>query len=106
MTALVYPDAYLAKHCTQDREDRAFAEVDTLGNFPEAWRNRLTVLRCYVIACLENQGDTEDLFAAKLKNYRAEWDTLLPQAQAAAEADPSTTTGRGISIFSIPLERG
>jgi tetratricopeptide (TPR) repeat protein len=101
-----YPDAYLAKHCTEEREVRAFAEVDTFGTFPEAWRNRLTVLRCYILACLENQADTEDLFAAKLKNYAKEWEKLLPQAQAAAEADPETTTGAGLSIFSIPLERG
>ena len=50
MTILNYPDAYLAKFCTVDRETRAFAEVDMLGTFATSWRNRLTVLKCYELA--------------------------------------------------------
>lgn len=102
MTTLTYPDAYLAKFCTTDREARAFADVDNLGTFATEWRNRLTVLRCYILACLENQSDTEDLFTAKLKTYRAEFDVTLAQARnAAADAD---STG-GAFIFSMDLER-
>lgn len=102
MTTLTYPDAYLAKFCTAEREARAFADVDNLGTFAAEWRNRLTVLRCYILACLENQSDTEDLFTAKLKTYRAEFDVTLTQARnAAAEA---TGTG-GAFIFSMELER-
>lgn len=103
MTTLVYKDAYLAKHCTQDREDRAFAEVDTFGTFATAWRERLATVRCYIIACLENQADTDDLFAAKLKNYRTEFDSLLAQAKATVGAETGTTSVT--AVFSIPLER-
>jgi hypothetical protein len=102
MTTLTYRDAYLAKFCNDDREERAFAEVDTFGSFTDAWRERLALVRCYIIACLENQADTDDLFSAKLKNYRTEWDALLPQAQAAGDGETSS----GFAVFSIPLERG
>lgn len=100
MTTLTYPDAYLAKFCTAEREARAFADVDNLGAFATEWRNRLTVLRCYILSCLENQSDTEDLFTAKLKTYRAEFDVTLVQARNAA-----TDTGGGAFIFSMELER-
>lgn len=98
-----YPDAYLSRFCTEAVETRALADVALLGTFPAAWRERLTIVQAYIIACLENQADAEDLFSAKLKNYRSQLDTLLPQAKAAEAAANSTTTG--ISLFSIPLER-
>lgn len=100
MTILTYPDAYLAKFCTVDREQRAFAEVDMLGTFATTWRNRLTILKCYVLACLENQADPEDLFTAKLAAYRKEFDSMLAQARA---ADPDDA-GNAL-IFNVPLER-
>lgn len=100
-TELTYNDAYLSKFCTEDRETRAFSFVDTLGTFATEWREPLTVLRCYVIACLECQADPEDLFSAKLKNYNKEFDALLAQARAATPDD----SGISLPIFSIPLER-
>lgn len=100
MTILNYPDAYLAKFCTIDRETRAFAEVDMLGTFADAWRNRLTVIKCYVLACLENQADAEDLFTAKLAAYRKEFDAMLAQARAATP----DAAGNAL-IFNVPLER-
>jgi hypothetical protein len=75
--------------------------VDREGTFNTEWRNRLTVLRCYVIACLENQAAPDDLFTAKLKSYRAEYDAELVRARA-AQPDASAS---GALIFSIPLER-
>lgn len=100
MTVLVYPDAYLAKFCTVDRETRAFDEVDMLGTFTTVWRNRLTVLKTYILACLENQADAEDLFTAKLASYRKEFDAMLAQARAANPDDAGNTL-----IFNVPLER-
>jgi hypothetical protein len=101
--AYTYPDAYLSRFCTEAVETRALADVALLGTFPAAWTERLAIVQAYIIACLENQADAEDLFTAKLKSYRAQMDTLLPQAKAAEAAANSTTTG--ISLFSIPLER-
>ena len=101
MTTLTYPDAYLAARCNTDRETRAFADVDLLGTFTTSWRNRLTVLRCYIIACMESQADPEDLFTAKLKTYRAEFASMLAQAQAATPDEAGSSF-----IFSVPLERG
>lgn len=82
MTTLTYQDAYLAKFCTEEREARAFDEVDFLGTFSNEWRNKLTVIKTYILACLENQADPEDLFSAKLSNYRKEFEFVLAQARA------------------------
>lgn len=101
MTTLAYPDAYLAKFCTQAREDRAYEDVDALGTFSEYWRDKLTTVRCYVIVCLENQATTEDLFTAKLASYRKEFDALIAQARAATP----DASGLTLPMYSIPLER-
>lgn len=36
---LTYNDAYLARFCTEERENRAFDAVDNLGTFTTAWRS-------------------------------------------------------------------
>lgn len=99
---LTYNDAYLARFCTEDRETRALAAVDILGTFTDAWRNDLAVVKCYILACLENQSDPEDLFTAKYKTYSKELDGLLAQARTAAV----NSEGNYAPVFSIPLERG
>jgi hypothetical protein len=98
---LTYNDAYLAKFCTEEREARAFDDVDALGTFTQAWREKLATVRCYVIACLENQGQPDDLFASKLKHYRDEYSVLAAQAKSASQDDE----GNPVAVFSIPLER-
>lgn len=101
MTTLSYPDSYLARHCTDDREARALANVDDLGEFADGWRERLAVLQCYIIACQECQADREDLFTTKLKTYRGEFDRQLAMARAATPDAAGTSL-----VFAIPLERG
>lgn len=98
-----YPDAYLSRFCTEAVETRAISDVALLGDFPAAWKSRLAIVQAYIIVCLENQADMEDLFSAKLKNYRQQLQILLPQAQAAEAAANATTIGFG--MFSVPLER-
>lgn len=109
---LDYPDAYLQRFCTDDREARAFAEVDLLPTFTATWndadakatwRDRCARIKCYLIACVENQAAPDDLFTAKLKSYRAEYDVATAQAEAALAADQSETATLG--IWSIPMER-
>lgn len=106
-TTYTYPDAYLAKFCTQAMETRAIADVAVMGTFNTFWTERLTVLRAYIIVCLENQADAEDLFTAKLKSYKVEMQgaTASAQAQAAADAAESSNMVNGFGVFSIPLER-
>lgn len=104
-----YPDAYLARFCDEDRETRAIADVERLADsasvtFDADWTEKLVIVRTYIIACIENQADKEDLFTAKLKSYRAEYDALIPQAVAAANA--TTDTVSNIGFMTIPLERG
>ena len=109
-TAYTYPDAYLAKFCTEEREDRALADVALMAaSTPDAafsadWTERLTIVQCYILACMENQADAEDLFTAKLKTYRAQSQILLPAAIADADAT-AEVNGAGLNLFSIPLVR-
>lgn len=108
MTTYTYPDAYLARFCTQDREDRALAIVQGMAatagvTLAADWLERLTIAHTYILAALENQADPEDLFAAKLKAYRQQFDALLPQAIAAARRTAGTTSNLG--LLSVPLER-
>ncbi len=99
---LTYNDAYLARFCTEERENRAFDAVDNLGTFTTAWREQLTILKVYILACLENQADPDDLFSAKLKNYQKEFTGALAQAETAAPDSEGNYAG----IYSIELERG
>lgn len=103
-----YPDAYLAKFCDADREARAVAEITRLARvadvtFSEDWTEQLVVVQCYILAAMENQADPDDLFSAKLKNYRARLSDLLPQAISAAKAAEGQTSNVG--IWTVPLER-
>ena len=98
-----YHDAYLAPLVTADRETRALADVNTIAEFGDDWIAKLTVVRAYVLVCLESQKAPDDLFAAKLSAYRKEWDALLSQAKANTT---DNATGQPIPAFSIAIERG
>ena len=106
-TTYTYPDAYLARFCTDEREARALADITLMAGdntLSADWTERLTILQAYVLSCLENQADAEDLFTAKLKSYRQQLDVMLPQAVAASLATAGTISN--IGLMSIPLERG
>lgn len=95
-----YRDPYLATLVSPDRAARAAADVGTLGRFPGDFAERLTVIRAYVITCIECQASPDDLFVQKLKHYQREYDATLVQARASTpKADGSFT------FFSIGLER-
>lgn len=109
---LTYTDAYLVKNVTQAREDRALLEVDAIGTFPadaNQWRERLGVIRAYIITCLDCQSTPEDLFGTKLGHYRKEFTSLLEQAQAAqiaAQSAQNSAAGLpGVGLYSVALER-
>lgn len=108
-TVYTYPDAYLARFCTEEREERATADVLLMaastpdGVFDSDWTERLVIVQTYILACIENQAKEDDLFWVKLKTYREQLSTLLPQAiLAAAEAEDEISS---VGFFSIPLER-
>lgn len=97
-TLYTYPDAYLAKFCTEEREARAGEDVLLMAGertFSADWIERLTIVQTYILACMEHQADPEDLFTAKLKTYREELKGLLPNAErdADATADVESTVG-------------
>jgi len=99
-----YSDGYLAPLVTQDREDRAVADVATYGTFTDAWTERLVRLRAYILVCVESTKSAEDLFAVKLSHYSKEFSRELAMARAAATSASSGTTSIA-SLVSIPLER-
>lgn len=101
-----YTDAYLSPLATADREDKATADIDSIASFPTApvdWRDRLITLRVYILICLESMKAPDDIFTAKLKAYRAEYETALSQAMAATVDSASGLSG---TSFSVSLERG
>lgn len=103
-------ETYVKDGTLELQQARALADVElraeTAGyTFSASWLERLTIVQCYILACLENQADAEDLFTAKLKSYRQQFDVLLPQALAAAAAAAESPGAAGVGIFSIPLER-
>ena len=108
MTTHTYNDGYVASYVTADREDRAMIEVAQLGTLPSAWVDRLTILRAYILTCIECSKTPDDTWTAKLSAYRKEYDAALPQArtaQAVIDAQSKTLTG-GASIFTCDLQRG
>lgn len=103
-----YHDKYLAPLVAEAVEARATADVTALGSFPAEWVERLTVVRGYVLTCMESQKAPDDLFTAKLAIYRKEFDALLPQARAAqvaADAASGTAPSGGSSWASVELTR-
>lgn len=101
--SLTYHDAYLGPLVTEDREARALADVDAIGEFTSEWRERLAVAWAYVLTAIESQRAPDDLFAAKAKIYRTQFNALLPLAKTAVSS-ATGETGAG-SMISIPWER-
>ena len=99
---LTYDDAYLKDRITDPLEERAMQEVDdmALGAVADNVRERLVILRAYILVCLEHQANPDDLYAAKLKNYRSEFDAALARARASVPDAAGSWF-----VFSIPLER-
>jgi multidrug efflux pump subunit AcrA (membrane-fusion protein) len=65
------------------RETRALADVDRIATFPTVWRDKLGVLRGYMLTCLESNATGEDVFSVKLKQYQKEFDATLALSRAA-----------------------
>lgn len=106
-----YPDAYLQPLVTEPREQRAIADVagqfETTTALPAFWKQRLVILRAYVLTCQECQKAPEDLFSAKLRAYSAEWDKAVPAAIVARDSASAGTGGTvgGASFVTVSLER-
>ncbi|HOW75413.1 MAG TPA: hypothetical protein P5102_07795 [Candidatus Competibacteraceae bacterium] len=64
-----YHDAYLAPliDATPEWETHAAEDVAQLGTFADSWPDKLTVLRVYLLLCLESAASAEDVFSLKLK---------------------------------------
>lgn len=96
-----YTDAYLKGQVTEARENLAEADVDAIATFSATWKQKLSIIRAYIIVCLECQAQPDDLFAQKLKHYRQEWEAQLAQAKAATLDDEDNP----LPAMTINLER-
>ena len=99
--AYTYTDAFLSPLATPDRTARAESDVDAIATFATEWRDKLVVLRTYLLICLDSQKSAEDAFAVKLAAYRKEWESVL----AAAKAATTDAAGMPLTRVSVPLER-
>ncbi len=94
-----YPDEYLAKRITEDRETRAINEASLTGITDTAYLEKLSILKCYIITSLECNSKPDDVFAQKLKIYSKEYDALL---STALETQREVS---GKSLYSIEIGR-
>lgn len=85
MSTPTYADGYLKTLIDDDLETRAAQDVAELGAFPDPWPTKLTVLRAYILCCMESLADEQDVFSLKLAQYRKEFDRTLQQARIAAQ---------------------
>jgi hypothetical protein len=77
-----YSDSYLSSLVTTDRQNRAISDVDLIGTFNTSWRDRLIVLRTYILICQESVANSDDIFSKKLQVYSDEFNKLLSLARA------------------------
>lgn len=99
-----YYDEYLKQNISPHTELRAKTEINYLKLKNEFFISKLVVLKAYIICCLENQTSADDLFAVKLKQYKAEFEAVLALAlQDKAQTELSSTF---INAFNAPLLRG
>ena len=81
---------------------RAKTEINYLKLKNELFISKLVVLKAYIICCLENGTSADDLFAVKLKQYKAEFEAVL----ALALQDKAQNGSTFINAFNAPLLRG
>ena len=97
-----YYDEYLKQNISPHTELRAKSEINYLKLKNEFFISKLVVLKAYIICCLENQTSADDLFAVKLKQYKAEFEAVL----ALALQDKAQNGSTFINAFNAPLLRG
>ena len=103
-----YADASLSKYCTEEREQRAIADVALLGDLPAPWPAALQRLRTYALACQECMSAPGDIFQTKLSAYTRDYDAALTsarEAKKAADSGQPIGTNRPAFVF-VDLERG
>ena len=96
-----YPDEYLKQRVTEDREARAIAYVDTLGITEQADKDKLNIIKAYIITALECSSNDDDNFAAKYKIYSKEFSQELSTIQA-KQREASGGSG---SLYNVSLGR-
>ena len=99
-----YYDEYLKQNISPHTELRAKTEINYLKLKNEFFISKLVVLKAYIICCLENGTSADDLFAVKLKQYKAEFESV--QALALQDKAQTELSSTFINAFNAPLLRG
>jgi hypothetical protein len=82
-----YSDGYLSSLVTSERQTRATADVDLMGTFSTSYRDRLIVLRTYILICQESVANSDDIFSKKLQVYSDEFNKLIAMARSDATGE-------------------
>jgi hypothetical protein len=100
MLSYTYTDPLLKGLVSQNNEDVAVADVAAFNaNFTDNDLAGIIPYRAYVLACIDNVKDAQDMFATKKKFYEKEFDSAVALARSRDK------TGVAKSIFSISIER-
>lgn len=98
-----YTDEYL--DISQEQETRAIKEIAQFKFKNEFYIEKLTILKAYIINCLENQTQKDDLYEIKLNHYKNEFSELLSNAKM-DKANSKQENNLFLNNFNTPLYRG
>ena len=101
-----YYDEYLRPNILPHTELRAKLEINYLGLKNEFFKNKLVVLKTYIICCLENQTTADDLFATKLKQYKTEFESIYNLALQDKKQSELSDSAFALNDFNCPIMRG
>ncbi|MDA3046707.1 hypothetical protein OFO10_06000 [Campylobacter sp. VBCF_06 NA8] len=107
-----YDDEYLAQGgvINDDMESRAIKEINQYALTNPFYIEKLTILKTYIICCIENQTQENDLYDIKLRHYKDEFSEALKEAKidklATQAQSQNGDNSAGISAFNCPLARG
>lgn len=103
-----YTDEYLSQGgvITELMENRAINEVEQYKLTNPYYIEKLTILRTYIICCLENQTQENDLYEIKLKHYKDEFKNVLSEAKTDFAITSNADKNNTITAFNCPLLRG
>ena len=94
-----YRDPFLADLVSQQNEDTAIADIAAIADFKDSDLETLVPYRAYVLCCIDNVKESQDIFATKKKMYEKEFSDALLLARS------KDIAGVTRSLFSIPIER-
>lgn len=94
-------DAYLDSLITTEITEQATNYVEAVHSSitDTYFKEMLIALRVYILVCLDNQSEPDDIFATKKTDYKEMFKEVLENAESKQSASESKST------LSFPMER-